>query len=238
MQRVLQSACSHRMTSSCVHVSTKDTFVFVFHDDALNTAQTEFIVTWNKTQLHLKMTTLLADTKSSFSKENKSKMLILRFHCEYPDCQKSYTTKGTLADHVSSYHENRGFRCKYPDCLKSYTDKRTLENHVSSYHENRRFKCEYLNCQKSYTTKQNLELHVSSYHENRGFRCEYPDCQKSYTTKSNLCKHVLREHAEAHKRFETIAVLETHIADIDSQIETVAALISGFDSFECDECFF
>ena len=44
-QRFIQSTCSHKMTSSCVHVNTIDAFVFVYHDDALNTAQTEFIVT-------------------------------------------------------------------------------------------------------------------------------------------------------------------------------------------------
>ena len=36
---------------------------------------------------------------------------------------------------------------------------------------------------------------------------------------------------------EKIELLETHLADIDSQIETVAALISGFETVECDDCF-
>ena len=36
---------------------------------------------------------------------------------------------------------------------------------------------------------------------------------------------------------DKIIFLETHLADIDSKIETVAALISGFESFECDDCF-
>ena len=148
------------------------------------------------------MTTLLAGDKSGFSKVHKLKP---DFQCEYPNCQKSYTRKYHLDEHVLSYHEKRRFQCDYPDCLKSYTDKRTLEDHVASYHEN------------------------------RGFHCKYPDCQKVYTTNSDLRRHVLKKHTK--KRFDTIAVLEAHLADIDSQIETVAALISGFDSIECEDCF-
>ena len=90
-------------------------------------------------------------------------------------------------------------------------------------------------CQKSYTTKWSLEEHVSSYHENQRFQCEYSDCRKFYSTRSNLTKHVSKAHKN--KRFDTIAVLKAHLADIDSQIETVSALISGFNSFECDDCF-
>ena len=100
---------------------------------------------------------------------------------------------------------------------------------------NLRFNCEYSDCQKSYTTKQSLEYHVSSHPENQRFQCEYPECRKFFSSTSNLNKHASNVHNN--KRFNTIAVLETHLADIDSQIETVAALISGFETFECDDCF-
>ena len=90
-------------------------------------------------------------------------------------------------------------------------------------------------CQKTYTSKQYLERHVLIHHKSRRFHCEYPDCQKFYNSKQSLCKHISKAHTN--KRSDTIAVLETYLADIDSQIETVASLILGFDSIECDECF-
>ena len=170
MQRIFQATCCNKMTSSYVNVSTIHFCIFVCHNDALNTAQTKFIVTWKKTQLRQKM----ADTESSFSKVNKSKRSNSRFHCDFPDCQNSYTYKHGLEKHVSIYHENQRFECEYPECQKSYTEKTSLQNHVSSYHENRRFQCEYPDCQKSFIEKRTLENHVLSYHENRGFRCEYP----------------------------------------------------------------
>ena len=218
------------------------------------------------------MSTLFEDTESRFSKLKKLKISNLSFHCEYPDCQKSYTTKQSLDIHVSSYHENKRFRCEYPDCEKMFTGKRNLVRHVLSIHKNRRFFCEYQNCKKSYRSNDMLKLHVSSYHENRRLRCDYPDCQKSYTNRSGLFKHNSSEHnniqhvcanckeefrqksslnrhirvkncqpsfskTENDRMAEKIVLLETHLADIDSQIKTVAALISGFESFDCTECF-
>ena len=82
-----------------------------------------------------------------------------------------------------------------------------------------------------------LKQHVLSNHENRRYRCEYPDCEKSYTTKECLKDHIASCHEnrinhETHKNKKHQCP-----ADIDSQIKTVAALISGFESFECTDCF-
>ena len=38
------------------------------------------------------------------------------------------------------------------------------------------------------------------------------------------------------KENNKIMIVEAHLADIESQIETVAALISGLASGECDDC--
>ena len=91
----------------------------------------------------LKMTTLLADTKSSSSIVNESKISNMSFHCEYPNCQKKYTRRSNLRVHVKCAHKHKRISCEYPDCQKSYSSKRNLEEHVYSHHENQRFRCEY-----------------------------------------------------------------------------------------------
>ena len=82
-----------------------------------------------------------------------------------------------------------------------------------------------------------------SHHENRRFHCDYPNCKKSYPEKRFLENHFLSYHdkrkTEKDKIDDKIEVLEKHLTDIDSQIHTVAALISGFELFElkCGDCF-
>ena len=191
------------------------------------------------------MTTLLPDKISSLSKVKKSKLSNVRFRCEYPDCQKLFSTKRNRGRHVLIHHENRRLHCEYTDCQKSYTTKQHLEDHVSSYHEKRRFHCEYSDCRKSYTEKQNLEDHVLSYHDKKDkkYLCKQLHCGAIYSSRSGLSYHIRVKKCqpslsktENDRKAEKIVFLETHLADIDSQIETVAALILGFDSFECDEC--
>ena len=106
-------------------------------------------------------------TTTTIWRMNNSKLSNVRFHCEYTDCQKSYTVKRNLRNHVLSLHQNRKFHCEYPYCQKSYTKKQYLADHVSSYHENQVFHCEYQDCQKVYFSKRSLTNHVLSHHESR-----------------------------------------------------------------------
>ena len=190
------------------------------------------------------MTTLLPDKIFSLTKVNNSKLSNVRFHCEYTDCQKSYTKKQNLEVHVLTFHENRRFHCEYPDCQKSYKEKRNLNHHVLSYHENRRIHCEQPNCEASYSNQKSLTRHNKTDHQNLRHTCA--GCDKKFKH-----RYGLRYHIKVQKCQQTLSktekdeidykieFLEKHLADIDSQIHTVAALISGFESFElkCDDCF-
>jgi len=87
-----------------------------------------------------------------------------------------------------------------------------------------------------------LLKHNSSDHKNIKHVCA--GCNEEFTQKSSINRHIRVKKCqpslsktENDRKAEKIVFLETHLADIDSQIETVAALISGFESFECTDCF-
>ena len=135
VQRVCQAACrkwptsyvnvTHR-THICIHRPQR----FPGHHSVRNYISS-LETRHNFTE---EMTTLLAADRPGLSKVNKSKPSNLRFQCDYLNCQKSYTTKDNLEQHVLSHHQNKRFHCKYPDCQKSYTRKQNLDEHVSGSH--------------------------------------------------------------------------------------------------------
>ena len=127
--------------------------------------------------------------------------------CDYPQCEKSYTCKSDMQRHVLSFHKNERYSCDYQGCKKSYSEKVDLKNHIGSYHRNVRYTCD--GCQTKYKNKRTLDLHLKK-----------QQCKKSSNKKQN----------------EQISVVEAHLADIDSQIETVATLISGISSVNCHDC--
>ena len=133
----------------------------------------------------------------------------------------------------------------YPDCDKFYTDKRNLEHHVSSNHEkhkNKKYQCPQPNCTVSYGSRIGLFKHNSAVHKNIKHVCA--GCNEEFKQNSALNHHIRVINCQPNvskpgndMMAEKIEFVEKHLADIDLQIETVAALISGFESFECTDCF-
>ena len=98
------------------------------------------------------------------------------------------------------------------------------------------------NSAASYSGGSGLIRHIGVDPENKKPKCA--ECHKEFKHKSDLNYHIRVQKCHQgssvtskDKIEDKIVLLEKHLADIDSQIETVAALISGLDSAECDDCF-
>ena len=161
------------------------------------------------------------------------------FNCDYPKCEKSYTNKENLKEHVLSHHKNKRFTCEYQDCKKSFGGKKHLAVHVRSYHKKERWLCKLPNCEASFTVPSDLYRHIRADHKQIRHTCAR--CNAEFKSKYELDLHSKKKKkcqpGFSRKEKDKIVFVEAHLADIDSQIETVAALISGLDSVECEDCF-
>jgi len=137
-----------------------------------------------------------------------------------------------------SDHKKFRFVCKYPNCIRKYQIKDSLENHILAKHKHKKWPCQLPNCAASYLSSRALAEHNSVKHQHIRYTCA--GCNNKYTSKKNLNYHIRIQKCQpgfSKNKKDKIVFLEKHLADIDSQIGTLAALISGFNSFECDDCF-
>ena len=160
------------------------------------------------------------------------------FSCDYSNCEKSYTTRNRLKEHVFNYHENKRLTCEYQGCEKSFAAKTYRAIHVRSYHKGERWLCKLPNCKATFTSPSELSRHIKDDHRNVKHTCA--DCDTEFKYKVGLDRHIEKQKCKSgfsKKETDKIVCVEAHLADIDSQIKTVAALISGLDSVECEDCF-
>ena len=135
---------------------------------------------------------------------------------------------------------NERFHCDYQGCERSFAEKNYLKIHVRSYHKQERWICKLQNCEASFTSPSDLSLHIRADHKKINYKCDR--CNAEFRVKPDLNRHIKRKKkcqpGFGNNEKDKIEFVEAHLADIDFQIETVAALISGLDSVECDDCFF
>ena len=72
--------------------------------------------------------------------------------------------------HKSSQHDGIKYKCDH--CDKMYTDRRALVNHIKSVHEKIIFKCPELECDFQTHAKVNLYRHRKLCHDQDLYQCE------------------------------------------------------------------
>ena len=88
------------------------------------------------------------------------------------------------------------FRCEVPGCNKSYTRKERLNEHLKHIHLGQYdvlFRCPVDGCNKSYTRKERLNIHLKSIHLGQcDFTC--PVCNRDFQRKEHMQRHLKRVH--------------------------------------------
>ena len=78
-----------------------------------------------------------------------------KFHCEFPNCGKSYTKKDHLNRHLKK-HDMKPYTCRY--CEFKCTRSDELTRHERKHSVEKTFDCEF--CTKSYSRMDYLRLHM------------------------------------------------------------------------------
>ncbi|XP_046407783.1 zinc finger protein 2 homolog [Ischnura elegans] len=107
------------------------------------------------------------------------------FNCNV--CNKSFTRRGILGNHMRSHKERKRYPCTI--CRKSFASKFHIAQHMRTHTEEKPFSCS--DCAKSFSLKCNLMMHLRTHTGEKPFSCNY--CAKAYTRKEKLILH-LRVH--------------------------------------------
>ena len=144
----------------------------------------------------------------------------IRFHCSFDGCDKSFSQKTSLAQHLKLHEgqvnlcdqcgktlstkqhlnnhkkqvhsDSRPFQCTISGCDKSFKRKSDLTMHLKQVHGPKQHQC--LTCLKSFTTNQHLKTHIASVHDEIRHQCN--KCTKSYSYMNKLQQHIKKQHPQ------------------------------------------
>ena len=122
-------------------------------------------------------------------------------------CEKKYLSTETLKQHILTDHKPNSYKCQNVECDRIFTTKARMLDHVDVIHMNREGKkwgkyilsyiCPFDVCGKIENTKVSLAKHIASNHRgNHGlsFKCKF--CGEEFLDQYKLGGHRRRKHPE------------------------------------------
>ncbi|CAI2732518.1 unnamed protein product [Schistosoma spindalis] len=159
----------------------------------------------------------LTDTESSVvvpfptaSSSINSTRELRKYHCTYPECNKSYTRRYRLNLHISTHTGTGPIPCDAPNCNMKCFSEEDLKRHKLSQHSTgdkdqpRRHACTFPGCSRSYSELNRLEEHLRTHTGERPYVCRKPGCGATFARLSGVKSHELT-HVYVHKRSKRLA---------------------------------
>uniref|UniRef100_A0A5K4F1H3 C2H2-type domain-containing protein n=1 Tax=Schistosoma mansoni TaxID=6183 RepID=A0A5K4F1H3_SCHMA len=159
----------------------------------------------------------LTDTESSvvvpFPKDSssiKSATELRKYHCIYPECNKSYTRRYRLNLHISTHTGTGPISCDAPNCSMKYFSEEDLKRHKLSQHSSvdkdprRRHTCTFPGCSRSYSELNKLKEHLRTHTGERPYVCRKPGCGATFARLSGVKSHEIT-HVYVRKRSKRLA---------------------------------
>ncbi|AFM97966.1 hypothetical protein EHEL_030690 [Encephalitozoon hellem ATCC 50504] len=148
----------------------------------------------------------------------------MAFQCHFEGCEKSFSRKSKLNDHLNTHTNNRPYRCDM--CEKSYMKNSHLSVH-KKVHFPPEFECP--RCRHMFRTKDKLSKHQKTCLE---YRCS--TCGKKYKKRSWFDAHVKSHHVKTFNARKTRHVCEyckfefSKKGNLQTHIRSVHLLIKPF----------
>lgn len=138
----------------------------------------------------------LADTISPAAAASKSRMVekrrtLARKH-ECSVCQKAFSRKSNLVDHLRLHANMRPFECEI--CHATFVQMGNLKAHMRIHTKERPYECNI--CGKTYNQSGALKVHIRAHTNERNHKCE--TCGKGFTNASDRNKHSRVHDEQSH----------------------------------------
>ena len=138
----------------------------------------------------------------------------IRFHCSFDGCDKSFSRKQALLQHLK-LHEGQVNLCD--QCGKTFATKSNLHCHKKLVHSDTKpFQCTINGCDKSFKFNYILTRHLKQVHGRKQHQCLI--CLKSFSNNSHLKRHIASVHNEIRhqcnkctKSYSQLGYLQQHI---------------------------
>ncbi|VDP87315.1 unnamed protein product [Schistosoma mattheei] len=120
-----------------------------------------------------------------------------KYHCTYPECNKSYTRRYRLNLHLSTHMITDPVSCDEPNCKVKCFSEEDLKRHKLSQHSSvdnhprRRHVCTFPGCSRSYSELNRLEEHLRTHSGERPYVCRKPGCGATFARLSGVKSHEL-----------------------------------------------
>ena len=147
------------------------------------------------------------------------------WQCSWPDCMKSYSSKGVCWKHYRTIHlEKFNYHCTRDNCnFKGCEEEAQFKKHMEDAHQiPTDIRCE--KCEKPFSQKNKLMLHVANCTNNiKHFSCDYEGCVKRYRSKQTLYIHKKNAHvaegetpflvpcSKCQKVFKSVTAMKHHL---------------------------
>ena len=127
-----------------------------------------------------------------YLKAHQKSCHLLRFFCNYPNCNYKTGIKPLLMKHKILNHTNdMPFKCQFDGCDKTFKLEEHYKYHLKT-HSRTLLTCPYEGCGRTYLIDDSLRKHIQYNHTGTSFGCEWPGCEYRTNRKASLTNHMAK----------------------------------------------
>ena len=127
------------------------------------------------------------ETGEDLTKHEKNCFKGRRYPCTFSGCDKNFSQKSLMHQHLKGVHYDDPFRCSL--CEETFIYKKSMDNHMNMQHGQKdEFKYQCQQCEMATDDKTQFQIHVNRHNKVKPYRCNI--CGKSFYSQSNLTEHL------------------------------------------------
>lgn len=120
-----------------------------------------------------------------------------RFLCDHPNCNYKAVFKSHLLQHKLTHSDARPFSCEWPGCDRSFKTRGTLDGHRAIHEaqlNDSTYTCDIPDCEFTCKNLNHLMEHRRNFHsQHKPYSCNWPGCKHSFKSVGILRYH-MRKH--------------------------------------------
>ncbi|CEI39456.1 hypothetical protein FVEN_g8677 [Fusarium venenatum] len=143
-----------------------------------------------------------------------------RYHCNGPNCQKSFTQKTHLDIHRRTHSGEKPYSCDFKGCELTFSQLGNLKTHRRRHTGERPFSCD--KCDRQFAQRGNLRAHLQTHQGLKPYVCILDACKKTFSQLGNMKTHQNNFHKKTLKnltvRFAQILNSGEEVPEVDREL--------------------